>query len=246
MDFTIQYVPDEARHFGEKGAGIDVMCAEGKKFEVTTNRQTAPKLIAALKELVGQTLEVSGEMTQYGFKVSKDFRFPNDPRQSPGSYDGGGDKKKGDWETHDEREFKDASIVAQVAAKLAAQVAMGEGGVSADVVVAGIEEYTERIALTIRKAATRLLAEGSYPGARAEAPSATEVAAAVTPGGSGISDRLQEVIELGGGDTKAVIRAKRLASESFGTDDLGKLTDEQWFRFVKAFSAAEALVTSDA
>lgn len=237
---TIEYVPDGFREFGDNGAGIKVMCAGGEEFEVSTNRETAPKLIDALKKLVGQEVTVEGNESDWGFKVDKAFRFPGDPRQSGGGNWKGG-KGGGDWETHAEREFKDGSIVAQVAAKLIVQASVAKGD-DVDLTVASVEQYGPKLAVAIRQAAVAVAKEGGYPAAAVkpkEEPKKQEAPSSAPAGPGPIAQRIQEVIAACDGDALGVVRAKVFLKERAGHDDFSKLDAAEWAEFLSDFMIAE-------
>src|SRR5438034_4215971 len=107
---TITKVMDQVREYGEKGASVKFAIEGGHVLEVGTNRDYAAKLQETLRGLIGKSLEVEAEPTEYGLKVDKNFRFPNDPRRPPGDGGGGGKKGGGDWQTRAEREFAEAAM----------------------------------------------------------------------------------------------------------------------------------------
>lgn len=240
---TIEYVPEKWREFGETGASIKVQCAGGDEFEVATNRDYAPRIVEALQKLVGQELTIEGADSEYGFKVDKAFRFPGDPRAAGGAGGGYGGKGKGggDWETHAEREFKDGSITAQVAAKLIVEASIAKGD-DVDLTVASVEQYVEKLALAIRGAAIAVQKNGGYPAASkpsAPASGADKPAEAASQGPGIISQRIQEVIAACDGDPMGVVRAKVLLKSEAGHDDFSKLDGAAWAEFLSNFMVVE-------
>ena len=238
---TIEAVLDPIREYGEKGASFKFR-ASGTVLEVGTNREYVSKLQELLRSLIGQTMPITAEKTDYGLKVDKSFRFPGDPRKPPG--DGKFDKKgPGSWETAAEREFKEASITAQVAAKIVAEFAEQLP------ITGSFQDRTTSVALAIRAAAKTLVADGGYPksaGAGEPPASGSGLPAQLqrsqgdvqaTVGAPSDADpapasRIDEIIETCGGDTKAVPRAKKLLRSQYGHDDFTKLNDEEWAKFL--------------
>lgn len=249
-EVTIESVMDPIREFGEKGASVKFK-AGGAVLEVGTNREYAPQVQVLLRTLVGQTLPITAEKTEYGLKVDKSFRFPGDPRKPPGDGDYKKKNRGGDWETASEREFKEASITAQVAAKIVAEYA------ETLPITGSFEDRTTSVALAIRHAAKSLVAEGGYPksvgAGESPAPGSglpaqlqqSQGDAQATVGAPNDADpapttsRIDEVIELIG-DTKGVIQAKKLLRASYGHDDFSKLSDEEWARFLIELSGLGA------
>jgi hypothetical protein len=248
-EVTITEVKPEFRPWGESGADITLITDAGA-CTVTTNQSTAPKLIEALAKLVGQKVSIPVEQTQHGRKVDKDFRFPGDPRKGPGD---GKFKGKGDWATAEERAYTSASIVAQVAAKIVGD----HYGIA--------EDYAAKVtfvALAINEATDSVRVLQKYPAKKVgEEKAGGQASAPKTTGGPGVPDtagrepasptvassgapprpknRTQELINIGG-DSLAVVRAKRLLRDKGGSENYEALDDAAWAAFTRLFAETEA------
>jgi hypothetical protein len=162
-------------------ATIDLMFVDGSEGSVNTKPEYAEKHVKALMAIVGQPGEFDvEEKPEYNgipqFKVKEYPGKPTGQGQFGGGGGGGGGRGGGDWETHDERAFRTASIVAQVAAKLVAQ----HGGA---IGAADFEDNVTRVARSIASATEAVRAEQKYPAKTAPAPAAPAAPAAT--GGPG-------------------------------------------------------------
>ena len=211
----VAYVPDGIREFGENGAALKLMLEPGGEAEVTTNRSTAPKLLEHLKTLVGKEVDIAAEKTEYGLKVSKDYRFPGDPRGAGGG--GRGNRGPGDWQTHAEREWSERAMVWMSVFKSLCSID-DSGQVS-------VEELPGLANVIYDKALEKL---GPYP-AKAAAPVSNQPGQPVAaPQSGGVQGRIGELLEAVDNDSMKVVEAKRFAMQQYGVGDLDALDDEQW------------------
>lgn len=162
-------------------------------------------------------------------------------KKGGGGGGGRGAKGPGDWETHHEREFKAASIEAQVAAKLLAE--MADPAMDPSERVAFVVNHCEEIARAIRKASRAVHEqEGGYPQKAAAPPPADAPASgsAPPPAGGGAAQGPSAGTPAGGApDPLQVSRA--LVLQRFG----GKLPDAE-MAYQAAFGQSKRFLTMSA
>lgn len=224
----VVFVPDEVRNFGDNGAECKVILDPGGEVQVATSRDQAPALIAFLKTLVGTEVTVPGDETQYGFRSSREFRFPGDPRKPPGQGGGGGRGRKGsgDFESHKERGWNAKAMLYMSILKSVASMT-GEGGLSQ---AFGIDEVAALTDTIFDRAMAKL---GDYPFKTPEELAASQGQGGGQPSSNGsaqpkVAGRIGEILEATGNNTGKVLDAKRFATQQYETADLDKLDEDQW------------------
>lgn len=213
MQVVIDYVADKAREFGDKGAAVKMMLQGGGEAEFATGRAVVDQHIEALKKLVGQTIEVEGEQTQYGFKVKK---YPGMPSGGGG---GRGGRGSGDWETAPERAFREQRVAAISSVKYALAASEGMEPTSR---ITFIQEHAPALFDLITSLVPPLAV------VEAKAPS------------SNGSNRIQDIIQASGGDARAVVRAKRYLTATKQVADFDMLAAEEWEQWLADFVVQDA------
>lgn len=231
---TVLAVKQEARTWqGNNGPmkDIEVIFDDASSGSISCPQEKEAEVRAALAGLIGAPGEFELNPTEYGTKIKN---YPGKPQGVGGK---GGNRGPGDWESHDERAHKDAAITAMCAARLALEAATACGVTDEKVLLASIQEHTVIIARAIRAAAVVVNAEGGYPAKAAPSPAAP-AAGSDNGKSAGGTERISQVIEVGGGDPLSVPRARRLLLERLNVNDFDMVTDEEWRDFLTALALA--------